>query len=99
MNTSSNWYLKGLDINDVSMMPEEIHKTGCDGNYINIRNLKLIRKQYKPYPFFSKDVDIDSVLEDTDEIITERLESYKEPVLTQQQKRIIERYLPKTYID
>ncbi len=92
-------YLKGLEINDVSLMPEEIKKTGCDGNYINIRNLKLIRKQYKPYPYHAEDGNMDSVFEKTNAIIKERLENYKEPELTLQQKRIIERSLPETYID
>lgn len=92
-------YINGLDINDVTMMPDAIHQTGSGGNYINIRNLKLIRKQYKPYPFFAKDQDLQSVFKQTDKIIEERLKDYVGPILTKEQERIIRESIPEVYID
>lgn len=39
-------FVKGMEINDVTTMMDEILKIGSRGNYISSRNLKLIRKQY-----------------------------------------------------
>lgn len=91
-------YLKGFDVNDVTMMMDEITKTGCSENYISMRNLRLIRRQYHPYPYKRVDEDYD-ILKETGAIIQERLEHYKAPDITNAQQKLIAGCLPKEFID
>lgn len=91
-------YLKGFEINDVTTMMDEIEKTGCSENYIGMRNLRLIRKHYHPYPYKADGEDYD-ILQETSSIIEERLQGYKAPEGTKTQAKLIADFLPKEFID
>lgn len=83
-------YLEGFKINDVTLMLDEIKQHGCTGNYINMRNLKLIRKQYHPFPH----MDNNDLYENIDTIINDRLSDYKQPDYTHAQLQILKKYVP-----
>ena len=91
-------YLNGFEVNAVTLMKDAIKETGCTDNYINMSNLRLIRKHYHPYPFKSTDGEQD-IIEETSALIDERLGNYTAPPLTHAQKKRIEDYLPKAFID
>lgn len=91
-------YLKGFEINDVTLMTDEILRTGSTGNYISWRNLKLIRKQYKTLGF-GEGKTIEETLESTDREIKKRLDAYEFPESSKAQLKILKGYLPNEYID
>lgn len=84
-------YLGGFRINAVTLMPDEIEQRGCTENYINMRNLRLIRKTYHPFPF--SDLDGEALETRIDSIITERLAAYRLPERSSGQKAILKNYL------
>ena len=86
------------EINDVTIMMDEILRVGSTGNYISSRNLKLIRKQY-PKRGFGAGKTKDEVLKSTDNEINRRLNSYEFPAPTKDQIKILRGYLPDEYID
>ena len=90
-------YLRGFEINDVTLMKSEIEKIGSDGNYISMGNLRLIRKQYEPYPYAEKEDQ--TVMEMTEQEIQGRLEHYREPELTEAQKNNLKKILPDELMD
>ena len=89
---------KGFEINDVTIMMDEILRVGSTGNYISSRTLKLIRKQY-PKRGFGAGKTKDEVLKSTDNEINRRLNSYEFPAPTKDQIKILRGYLPDEYID
>ncbi|MDO4289362.1 MAG: trimethylamine methyltransferase family protein [Eubacterium sp.] len=91
-------FLGGFEINDVTLMAQEIQRAGCDGNYIGMRNLRLIRKQYRPYPF-GEAAEEETVLEKTDLEIERRLEAYRMPESTAEQRDYLEGLLPRELVD
>ncbi|MDI3537696.1 MAG: trimethylamine---corrinoid protein Co-methyltransferase [Eubacteriaceae bacterium] len=88
---SLSTYLKGFEINDVSLMLDEIENSGCEGNYISMTNLKLIRKFYKLWPFPD---DEDALLSQTQKIIDERLAQYRYPDYDRDQLKLLDTYFP-----
>ena len=91
-------YLNGFEVNAVTLMLDAIKKNGCTDNYINMSNLRLIRKHYAPYPFKNTNGEQD-ILEETSAVIDERLENYVAPTFTRAQQKHVEGYLPKAFID
>ena len=91
-------YLNGFEVNAVTLMLDAIKKNGCTDNYINMSNLRLIRKHYAPYPFKNTNGEQD-ILEETSAVIDERLENYVAPAFTRAQQKHVEGYLPKAFID
>lgn len=91
-------FVKGIEINDVTIMMDEILKVGSSGNYISSRNLKLIRKQY-PKRGFGEGKTKEAVLKETDDEINRRLNNYEFPTPTKDQIKILRGYLPDEYID
>ncbi|WP_195269522.1 trimethylamine methyltransferase family protein [Eubacterium sp. 1001713B170207_170306_E7] len=91
-------YLNGFEVNAVTLMKDAIKETGCTDNYINMSNLRLIRKHYHPYPFKNTESE-HTILEASDAIVHERLENYTAPPLTQAQQKLIEGCLPREFID
>ncbi|AWW28306.1 hypothetical protein DOZ58_17615 [Acetobacterium sp. KB-1] len=91
-------FLKGMDINDVTVMTDEILRAGSTGNYISSRNLKLIRKQY-PKRGFGEGKTREEMLKETDEEIKRRLNSFEFSAPTKDQIKILRGYLPDEYID
>ncbi|WKY44990.1 trimethylamine methyltransferase family protein [Eubacteriaceae bacterium ES2] len=83
-------YLKGFDINDVSLMMDEIERSGCDGNYISMTNLKLIRKFYKLWPYSD---DATKMMAQTQGVIDDRLTHYHPPKYEPDQLKLLDRYL------
>ncbi|KNZ42993.1 trimethylamine methyltransferase family protein [Acetobacterium bakii] len=91
-------YKKGFEINDVTLMMDEILRTGSTGNFISSTNLKLIRKEYSHHGF-GEGKTMEETLKKTDAEIEKRLENYKLPHQSKNQKEIIRGYLPDEYID
>lgn len=91
-------FMKGMEINDVTVMTDEILKAGSTGNYISSRNLKLIRKQY-PKRGFGDEKTREEILKKTDDEINRRLNNFKFPAPTKEQIKILRGYLPDEYID
>lgn len=91
-------YLNGFDVNAVTLMMDAIRETGCTDNYINMSNLRLIRKHYLPFRFKNTETP-ETVLEETSAIIDERLAAYEPPGLSAAQKKLIEGCLPTEFID
>lgn len=91
-------FVRGMEINDVTTMMDEILKVGSTGNYISSRNLKLIRKQYRPHGFGEGKTKA-ALLKETDDEITRRLDAYEFTTPTKEQIKIIGSYLPDEYID
>ena len=91
-------FVKGIEINNVTTMMDEIPKVGSSGNYISSRNLKLIRKQYRPHGF-GEGKTKENVLKETDNEIIRRLACYEFPAPTNEQIEILRGYLPNEYID
>ena len=87
-------FLRGFEINDVTLMKDEVQKTGGDGNYIGMRNLRLIRKCYHPYAFKAKQDDPTAVLEATAAEINDRLKHYRMPETTPEQWAYIRKIIP-----
>lgn len=91
-------FVKGMEINDVTIMTDEILKVGSTGNYISSRNLKLIRKQYPKHGFGEGKTKAE-VLKKTDDEINRRLNNYEFSAPTKDQIKILRGYLPDEYID
>ncbi len=91
-------YVKAFEINDVTLMMDEIIRTGSSGNYISLRNLKLIRKQYHSYGF-GKGKTHEEILQQTNKEINKRLNKYVDSNCSNEQIKIIKGYLPNEYID
>lgn len=98
LHDTVQYYLDGFEVNAVTLMLDEIKKTGCSDNYINMSNLRLIRKHYHPFPYKNTDGP-NTVLEETSAVIDKRLAEYRAPALSAAQKKLIEGYVPKEFID
>ncbi|MEG1185923.1 MAG: trimethylamine methyltransferase family protein [Eubacterium sp.] len=92
-----NRYLKGFDINPVTLMANEIERVGPDGNYIGVRNLRLIRKQYPIWPFDG--LNESDILQKTQTLITMHLDAYVKPDYDNEQYAMLKQLLPAEFLD
>lgn len=90
-------YLNGFEINEHTLMMDEIKKAGSTGNYININNLRLMSKEYPSYSFHFQS--FEHLIDETSKIVNDRIDSYKPLPLDKYQQKLLQSILPTKYID
>lgn len=89
-------YLHGFEINDVTLMLDEIMRSGSDGNFISMRNLRLIRKQYKTWPFPDAP---EELYRHTQQLLKKRLEIYNPPDYDCDQLAMLNQLIPENLFE